>query len=81
MTRIVEFEASFVTPTDDEIREGIEYARRENCIVRINYFKPYYGYYQLNINPKSTFEDCQRRLSNDPVSAMSVSKIDHRPTE
>lgn len=50
--------AAFVMPSDDEIRESIEIARREECIVRIDYFVPYSGQYHLDIDPESTFDGC-----------------------
>lgn len=62
MTRILEFKTAFVAPTDDEIREGIEIARAEQCIVRIVYFAPYYGYHYLDIDPHSTFYECKRAI-------------------
>ena len=62
MQRIKQYKTSFVVPSDDEIREGIEIARHDNCIVRINFFLPYSGYYHLDIDPKSTFEECYHRV-------------------
>ena len=64
MMRLIEFKTPFVVPSDDEIREGIEIARRENCIVRIGYFIPYFGYYRLDIDPASTFEECHNRVNS-----------------
>jgi len=58
LQQIKHFKAAFVTPSDDEIREGIDIARKEKCIVRIDYFVPYSGQYHLDIDPESTFDAC-----------------------
>lgn len=62
MIQLKEYKTSFVIPSDDEIREGIEIARAGQCIVRIHYFLPYSGYYHLDIDPASTFEECYKRV-------------------
>ena len=62
MLQIKHFKTAFVTPSDDEIREGIEIAKEEGCIVRIDYFVPYSGQYHLDIDPESTFETCYSRV-------------------
>lgn len=62
MVRLKQYKTSFVVPSDDEIRSGIEIAREENCIVRITYFVPYSGYFHLDIDPESTFDECYTRV-------------------
>ena len=62
MRRLKQYKTSFVVPSDDEIREGLEIAKQDNCVVRINYLIPYSGYYQLDIEPESTFEECYKRV-------------------
>lgn len=62
MRLIKEYKTSFVVPSDDEIREGIEISRKDSCIVRIHYFLPYSGYYHLDIEPESNFEECYHRV-------------------
>ena len=63
LVQIKQFKTAFVTPSDDEIREGIAIADRERCIVRIDYFVPYSGMYNLDIEPGSTLEGCRSRIS------------------
>lgn len=58
MRLMKEYKTAFVTPSDEEIKEGIEMAKAENCVVRICYFVPYSGCYHLDIEPDSTFEQC-----------------------
>ena len=62
MRLLKEYKTSFVVPSDDEIREGIEVSRKDCCIVRIHYFLPYSGYYHLDIEPESSFEECYHRV-------------------
>ena len=62
MRLIKEFRAAFVMPSDDEIREAIELAKNDNCIVRIGFFTPYFGYRYIDIEPESTFQECYNRI-------------------
>jgi len=62
MRQLKEYKTLFATPLDEEIREGIEIAKRDNCIVRISFFVPYHGNNYLDIEPESTFEECYNRV-------------------
>ena len=64
MVRLKEFKTSFVVPSDDEIRHGIQIAKEEGCIVRIYYFVPYSGYFHLDIDKDSTFDECHRIVNS-----------------
>ena len=64
MVRVLEYKTAFVTPSDDEILEGIEIAKAEHCVVRIVYFAPYYGYHSLDIDAASTLEECKTRIQS-----------------
>ena len=63
MLQIKHYKAAFVTPSDDEIKEGIEIARQNDCIVRIDYFVPYSGLFHLDIYPDSTPESCHASIN------------------
>ena len=62
MLLIKEYQCDNRTPSDEEIREGMQIAAEEHCIVRLNWFFPYSGHYHLNIKEDMTFEDCKAKL-------------------
>ena len=64
MVKLQQYKTAFVMPSDDEIHEGIEIAKRDHCVVRINYFIPYSGSFFLDIDEHSTFEECVGRIKN-----------------
>jgi hypothetical protein len=62
MKLVMEYKCDNRVPTDDEIREGIEIANTNDCIVRLTWFFPYSGWYKLLITKGMTFEECQEKL-------------------
>lgn len=62
MKEIKEYLCDGRKPTDDEIREGIIIADTENCVVKLNWFYPYSGNYDLCIIPGMSFDECQKKL-------------------
>ena len=62
MKYVAEFRCDNSTPTDDEIKEGIEFANANDCIVKLTWFFPYSGWYKLFIRKGMTFEECKGKL-------------------
>ena len=50
------------TPSDEEIREAIEVANNDNCIVKLRWFFPYNGWHELYVEKNMTFEQCKEKL-------------------
>ena len=50
------------TPSDDEIKQGIEIANSEDCIVHLIWVHPYSGKYELYISKGTAFEECKDKL-------------------
>ena len=60
MMPVKEFRPSFIgDPTDDELKEGIEIANAEQCIVRIGHV----GRHGIEIAPGMTLEECKERIN------------------
>ena len=49
-------------PNDEEIKECIEIANAEDCIVKLKWFFPYSGWYELKVSKGMTFEECKSKL-------------------
>lgn len=49
-------------PTDDEIFQAILIAENNDCMVRLMWYVPYYGWSQLMIDKNMTLEDCKEKL-------------------
>lgn len=49
-------------PNEEEIKECMEIANEEDCIVRLRWFFTYSGWYELNIIKGMTFEECKDGL-------------------
>ena len=62
MRYVAEFRCDNSIPTDDEIREGIDFANANNCIAKLTWFYPYSGWYKLLIEKGMTFEECKEKL-------------------
>ena len=62
MKLVKEYECDSSRPEDEEIKECIEIANNEDCIVRLKWFFPYSGWYKLNVTKGMTFEECQDKL-------------------
>ena len=62
MKLVMEYRCDNRTPTDDEIKEGIEIANINDCIVKLTWFFPYNGWHQLFIKKGMTFEECKEKL-------------------
>ena len=50
------------TPTDEEIKEGLEIVEKEDCVVQLRWFYPYNGWHNLYIQKGMTFEECKGKL-------------------
>lgn len=50
------------TPSDVEIKECMQVAAHENCIVKLMWFFPYNGWNHILIDSDMTFEDCKARI-------------------
>ena len=62
MTRIEEYLCDGRTPTDDEIRECLQIALWNDCIVKLRWFFPYNGWHEMHINKTMTFKECKEKL-------------------
>lgn len=62
MKLIKEYICDGITPSDDEIKEGIKIANTEDCIVKLAWFYTYSGWYKLFIRKGMTFEECKDKL-------------------
>lgn len=56
------YDGNHITPDDEEIKECIEIANREDCIVRLRWFVKYSGWYELSVTKGTTFEECKSQL-------------------
>ena len=50
------------TPSDEEVKECIEIANKEDCIVRLRWHFPYSGWYERYIKKDMTFEEINDSL-------------------
>lgn len=50
------------TPSDEEIRKVLEIVKKEDCIVKLRWFFPYSGRYELYITKDMSFEECMDAL-------------------
>ena len=50
------------TPTDNEILDCIDIAKKENCVVRLQWTFPYSGTYILMIYGDETLVECKLKL-------------------
>ena len=50
------------TPSDEEIKEGLEIVEKEDCVVQLKWFYPYNGWHSLYIQNGMTFEECKGKL-------------------
>ena len=55
-------DGSWITPNDEEIKECMEIANNEDCIVRLRWFVNYSGWYTLEVSKGMTFEECKSQL-------------------
>ncbi len=62
MKLIKNYKCDSSTPSDEEIKEGLDIASTEHCIVRLNWFFPYSGHYHMDITEGMTFEECKEKL-------------------
>lgn len=62
MKLIKEYLCDSSTPNNEEIKECIEVANKEDCIVRLRWFFEYSGWYELNVTKGMTFEECKDQL-------------------
>ncbi len=62
MKLIKEYLCDNRTPTDEEIKMGIETTNTEECIVKLVWFFPYNGWHQLLIHKGMTFNECKDKL-------------------
>ena len=49
-------------PTNEEIRTGMNIANEEDCIVNLNWFFEYSGWYKIRIEKDTTFEECKKQI-------------------
>lgn len=49
-------------PSEEEIREGMRTAQTESCVVRLNWFVGYSGWYRVIINEDTSFEECVKQI-------------------
>ena len=61
MRLVKEYRCDDRTPSDDEIRECLEIVK-EDCIVKLRWYFPYSGWYELFIDSSMTFEECKNKL-------------------
>lgn len=59
---IIDYQCDSTTPSEEEIKQCIDIASSEHCIVRLNWFFPYSGEYVLNVTEDMSFEDCIEKL-------------------
>ena len=62
MKEIKEYLCDGVTPSDDEITESLKTVKNEDCIVKLIWFFPYSGRYELIVKNGMTFEECKDKL-------------------
>ena len=49
-------------PSDEEIKECIEIANKEDCAVKLKWFYPYNGWHERYIKKDMTFEEVKDSL-------------------
>ena len=49
-------------PTDEEIKIGMKIANEEDCVVNLNWFFAYSGWYKIRIEKDTIFEDCKKQI-------------------
>ena len=49
-------------PNDEEIKECIEIAKSEDCVIKLGWFFPYNGWHYRHINSETTFEEIKDGL-------------------
>lgn len=57
MTLVKNYVCDSKTPTNEEILEAIEIAKRDKCIVKLSWNFPYSGWYSLSIDSTTSFEE------------------------
>lgn len=62
MKLIKEFLCDNKIPSDGEIWECLEIAEKDDCVVKLKWFYPHSGWYQLHIEKGMTFADCKNEL-------------------
>ena len=45
------------TPSDEEIKEAIEVANNDNCIVKLRWFFPYNGWHELYVEKDMGYKE------------------------
>lgn len=62
MKLVKEYLCDSRAPSDKEVRESIEIAEREDCIVKLKWFFPYNGWHRLFVKKGMTFDDCKDKV-------------------
>ena len=62
MKAIKNYMADDQIPNDQEINQCIQIANTENCIVHLEWYFPYSGFYSVNIIKGMTYEDVQNKI-------------------
>lgn len=62
MIRIENYQCDGTAPTKEEVRQCVEISTSSGCIVRLNWYFPYSGAYQLSVEPGMTYEECIEKL-------------------
>ena len=50
------------TPTDDDIKEAISLAKKNDCVIRLSWLLKWSGKYDRLVYPNSEFEDIKNSL-------------------
>jgi len=63
ITEVKEYTCQFdYAPSDDDIKEAIELAKKFNCIIKLSWRLKWSGEYKRFISPTSTFESVKESL-------------------
>lgn len=62
MRLIKEYLCDNRTPSDEEIKECIEIAKEENCVVKLKWLFPHNGWHERYIKDDMTFEEIKDTL-------------------
>lgn len=62
MRLIKEYLCDNRTPSDEEIKECIEIAKEENCVVKLKWLFPHNGWHERLIKRDMTFEEIKDNL-------------------
>ena len=62
MKLIKEFICDGDTPSVEELEKAIEISNWEQCVVRLRWYYPGSGWYEMNVYNGMTLEDCQDAL-------------------